>query len=159
MHFFLSPRLKKSLSGCKIMSRSALGSAVFQCLPDHIPKEDNKYTFEQWRQRLKLISGLTLKRCRQTNNNNKAWSEWKIFQIDGLIHYWDTLVNIACLSNHSLVARGDLRKDRISWMEIKVASHSLPLTFQNQAGSSLYITSKNKQTKQTSKTTTNKQVI
>ena len=37
--FFLFPRLKKMLSGNKYMSRSSLGSAIYQCL-QQIPKED-----------------------------------------------------------------------------------------------------------------------
>ena len=42
--FFLFPCLKKSLSVCKFNSRSALVSAVFQCL-DHIPREGYKHAF------------------------------------------------------------------------------------------------------------------
>ena len=37
--FFLSPRLKKMLSGNKYTSRNSLGSAIYQCL-QQIPKED-----------------------------------------------------------------------------------------------------------------------
>ena len=37
--FFLFPRLKKMLSGNKYMSRSSLGSAIYQCF-QQIPKED-----------------------------------------------------------------------------------------------------------------------
>ena len=37
--FFLYPRHKKMLSGNKYMSRSSLGSAIYQCL-QQIPKED-----------------------------------------------------------------------------------------------------------------------
>ena len=37
--FFLFPRLKKTLSGNKYMSRSSLGSAIHQCL-QQIPGED-----------------------------------------------------------------------------------------------------------------------
>ena len=37
--FFLFPRLKKMLSGNKYISRSSLGSAIYQCL-QQIPKED-----------------------------------------------------------------------------------------------------------------------
>ena len=36
--FFLFPRLKKMLSGNKYMSRSSLGSAIYQCL-QQIPKK------------------------------------------------------------------------------------------------------------------------
>ena len=37
--FFLFPRLKKMLSGNRYMSRSSLGSSIYQCL-QQIPKED-----------------------------------------------------------------------------------------------------------------------
>ena len=37
--FFSFPRLKEMLSGNKYMSRSSLGSAIYQCL-QQIPKED-----------------------------------------------------------------------------------------------------------------------
>ena len=50
MYFVLLPRSNQSLSGSKFNFRSALRSAVFQCL-DHIPKEDYKHAFEQWIQR------------------------------------------------------------------------------------------------------------
>ena len=45
--FFLFPRLKKMLSGNKYMSRSSLGSAVYQCL-QQIPKEDYLSAFRDW---------------------------------------------------------------------------------------------------------------
>ena len=50
--FSLCLHSTKSLLGCELNCRSALGSAIFQCL-DHIPKEDYKHAFEQWLQRLK----------------------------------------------------------------------------------------------------------
>ena len=49
--FFLFPRLKKMLSGNKYMSRSSLGSAIYQCL-QHIPKEDYLSAFCDWVKRL-----------------------------------------------------------------------------------------------------------
>ena len=45
--FFLLPRLKKMLSGNKYMSRSSLGSAIYQCL-QQIPKEDYLSAFRNW---------------------------------------------------------------------------------------------------------------
>ena len=45
--FFLFPRLKKMLSGNKYMSRSSLGSAIYQCL-QQIPKEDYLSAFHDW---------------------------------------------------------------------------------------------------------------
>ena len=45
--FFLFPRLRKMLSGNKYMSRSSLGSAVYQCL-QQIPKEDYVSAFSDW---------------------------------------------------------------------------------------------------------------
>ena len=44
--FFLFPRLKKMLSGNKYMSRSSLGSVVYQCL-QQISKEDYLSAFLQ----------------------------------------------------------------------------------------------------------------
>ena len=49
--FFLFPRLKKMLSGNKYMSRSSLGSAIYQCL-QQIPKEDYLSAFRYWVKRL-----------------------------------------------------------------------------------------------------------
>ena len=49
--FFLFPRLKKMLSGNKYMSRSSLGSAIYQCL-QQIPKEDYLSAFRDWVKRL-----------------------------------------------------------------------------------------------------------
>ena len=49
--FFLFPRLKKMHSGNKYMSRSSLGSAVYQCL-QQIPKEDYLSAFRDWVKRL-----------------------------------------------------------------------------------------------------------
>ena len=49
--FFLFPRLKKMLSGNKYMSRSSLGSAIYQCL-QQIPKEDYLSAFCDWVKRL-----------------------------------------------------------------------------------------------------------
>ena len=49
--FFLFPRLKKMLSGNKYMSRSSLGSAIYQCL-QQIPKEDYLFAFCDWVKRL-----------------------------------------------------------------------------------------------------------
>ena len=48
--FILFPRLKKMLSGNKYMSRSSLGSAIYQCL-QQIPKEDQS-AFRDWVKRL-----------------------------------------------------------------------------------------------------------
>ena len=48
--FFLFPRLKKMLSGNKYMSRSSLGSAIYQCL-QQIPK-DYLSAFRDWVKRL-----------------------------------------------------------------------------------------------------------
>ena len=45
--FFLFQRLKKMLSGNKFMSRSSLGSAIYQCL-QQIPKEDYLSAFRDW---------------------------------------------------------------------------------------------------------------
>ena len=45
--FFLFPRLKKMLSGNKYMSRSSLGSAIYQC-HQQIPKEDYLSAFRDW---------------------------------------------------------------------------------------------------------------
>ena len=47
----LFPRLKKMLSGNKYMSRSSLGSAIYQCL-QQIPKEDYLSAFHDWVKRL-----------------------------------------------------------------------------------------------------------
>ena len=49
--FSLFPRLKKMLSGNKYMSRSSLGSAIYQCL-QQIPKEDYLSAFRDWVKRL-----------------------------------------------------------------------------------------------------------
>ena len=49
--FFLFPRLKKTLSGNKCMSRSSLGSAIYQYL-QQIPKEDYLSAFRNWVKRL-----------------------------------------------------------------------------------------------------------
>ena len=51
--FFLFPRLKKVLSRntSKYMSRSSLGSAIYQCL-QQIPKEDYLSAFRDWVKRL-----------------------------------------------------------------------------------------------------------
>ena len=49
--FFLFPRLKKMLSGNKYMSRSSLGSAIYQCLKQ-TPKEDYLSAFRDWLKRL-----------------------------------------------------------------------------------------------------------
>ena len=49
--FFLFPKLKKMLSGNKYMSRSPLGSDIFQCL-QQIPKEDYLSAFRDWVKRL-----------------------------------------------------------------------------------------------------------
>ena len=49
--FFLFPRLKKILSGNKYMSRSSLGSAIYQCL-QQILKEDYLSAFRDWVKRL-----------------------------------------------------------------------------------------------------------
>ena len=49
--FFLFPRLKKMFSGNKYMSRSSLGSAIYQCL-QQIPKEDYLSAFRNWVKRL-----------------------------------------------------------------------------------------------------------
>ena len=54
--FFLFPRLKKMLSGRRFNTRSALGSAVYQCLR-LIPRADYSDAFRQWKVRLqKCIS-------------------------------------------------------------------------------------------------------
>ena len=47
----LFPRLKKMLSGNTYMSRSSLGSAIYQCL-QQIPKEDYYSAFREWVKRL-----------------------------------------------------------------------------------------------------------
>ena len=49
--FLLFQRLKKMLSGNKYMSRSSLGSAIYQCL-QQIPKEDYLSAFSDWVKRL-----------------------------------------------------------------------------------------------------------
>ena len=49
--FFLFSKLKKMLSGNKYMSRSSLGSALYQCL-QQIPKEDCLSAFRDWVKRL-----------------------------------------------------------------------------------------------------------
>ena len=49
--FFLFPRLKKMFSGNKYMSRSSLGSTIYQCLKQ-IPKEDYLSAFLDWVKRL-----------------------------------------------------------------------------------------------------------
>ena len=54
--FFLYPLMNKTLSGRRFYSRSALGSAIFQCLQG-IPKETNFSAFTEWISRLeKCIS-------------------------------------------------------------------------------------------------------
>ena len=52
--FFLFPRLNKMLSGNKYMSRSSLGSAIYQCL-QQIPKEDYLSAFRDWMKRLQKM--------------------------------------------------------------------------------------------------------
>ena len=49
--FFLFPRLKKMLSGNKYMSRSSLGSTIYQCL-QQILKEVYLPAFGNWVKRL-----------------------------------------------------------------------------------------------------------
>ena len=49
--FLLFPMLKKMLSGNKYMSRSSLGSGIYQCL-QQIPKEDYLSAFRDWVKRL-----------------------------------------------------------------------------------------------------------
>ena len=49
--FFLFPRLKEMIFGNKYMSRSSLGSAIYQCL-QQIPKEDYLSAFRDWIKRL-----------------------------------------------------------------------------------------------------------
>ena len=49
--FFLFPRLKEMLSENKYMSRSSLGSAIYQCL-QQIPKEGYLSAFRDWVKRL-----------------------------------------------------------------------------------------------------------
>ena len=49
--FFLFPRLKKMLSGNKFISKSSLGSAIYQCL-QQTPKEDYLSVFCDWVKRL-----------------------------------------------------------------------------------------------------------
>ena len=49
--FFLFPRLRKVFSGNKYMSRSSLGSAIYQYL-QQIPKEDYLTAFRDWVKRL-----------------------------------------------------------------------------------------------------------
>ena len=49
--FFLFPRLKKMLSGNKYMSRSSLGSTIYQCL-QQIQKEYYLSAFRDWIKRL-----------------------------------------------------------------------------------------------------------
>jgi transposase len=51
--FFLFPRLKRKLSGRKYRNRSAVGSAIHQCLL-RIPKKDFENAFRMWLKRLKL---------------------------------------------------------------------------------------------------------
>jgi histone-lysine N-methyltransferase SETMAR len=51
--FFLFPKLKDALSGRRFLSRSALGSAVFQYLRT-IPKQSYRNVFYDWLKRLKL---------------------------------------------------------------------------------------------------------
>ena len=63
--FFLFPRLKKMLSGNKYMSKSSLGSAIYQCL-QQVPKEDYLSAFRDWVKRLQKrvsVKGNTLKVC------------------------------------------------------------------------------------------------
>ena len=50
--FFLFPRLKRELSGRSFQSRSALGSAIYQCLAG-IPENDYKMAFRSWISRLR----------------------------------------------------------------------------------------------------------
>ena len=49
--FFLFPLLKKTLSGRRHESRSALGSAIYQCLQG-IPKKDYLSALTEWISRL-----------------------------------------------------------------------------------------------------------
>ena len=49
--FFLFPRLKKMLSGNKYMTRSSLGSAIYQCLQQTL-KGDYLSAFRDWVKRL-----------------------------------------------------------------------------------------------------------
>jgi hypothetical protein len=51
--FFLFPKLKETLSGRRFLSRSSLGSAVFQYLRT-IPKQSYKNVFFDWLKLLKL---------------------------------------------------------------------------------------------------------
>ena len=52
--FFLSPKLKRMLSGRKYGSHNAVASAVYQCLK-RIPKMDYENAFWKWLKRLKLF--------------------------------------------------------------------------------------------------------
>ena len=51
--FFLFPRVKKMLAGRRYKKRSALGSALYQCLLC-IPKTDYAAAFRSWIERLEL---------------------------------------------------------------------------------------------------------
>ena len=51
--FFLFPRVKKTLAGRRYKTRSALGSALYQCLLG-IPKTDHVAAFRSWIERLEL---------------------------------------------------------------------------------------------------------
>ena len=51
MTSFYFQSLRKMLSGNKYMSRSSLGSAIYQCL-QQIPKEDYISAFRDWVKRL-----------------------------------------------------------------------------------------------------------
>ena len=61
--FFLFSLLKKTLCGRRYDSRSALGSAIYQCLPD-IPKKAYFSAFTEWISRLEkcLRQGRILER-------------------------------------------------------------------------------------------------
>ena len=50
-YFFLCPLIKKTLSGRRYESRSALGSAIYQCLQG-IPKKASFSAFTEWILRL-----------------------------------------------------------------------------------------------------------
>ena len=52
--FFLFPLLKKTLSGRRYESRSALGSAIYQCLQG-IPKKAYFSAFTEWISRLRKV--------------------------------------------------------------------------------------------------------
>ena len=90
--FFLFPRLMKMLSGNKYMSRSSLGSAIYQCL-QQIPKEDYLSAFRDWVKMLQtcfskgaILWRFVIKICLIKRRTEVIRTQWQNFLQDPRIH-------------------------------------------------------------------------